>query len=615
MYNDSFIKCFDNSKYNNTLLNVQNLDKLKEMYLSKYKDGTNINGEALAFKESLDHYVLKSIMANKDLLNTTEFRNYFNYIQDICRAFPTERCTNPIFQIPESKLEQIFAAANGDYKEFMDRRQMTEGHKKLIMKTINKGGLVSQEELNKVCEYYANRRQYDSDYNNLITYIFTNLPKYDYLKCSYQVLDSILTYLPFEYNPKEMKELSENDFNPKDNRVIFTNIIDNNKFEGPGIALGKLPIVYLNRSIFENINFKSIDDSKKTFLHRGTDFTFMMIVAFHEITHQLQRAKSCKEKLTDQGFMSALNMILNRELCDYRINHSNDDIEIDATKVGWEMCHSFYTKHYKMDNLEELQRNCYRNVNSTDMRYGIATKKTKDGRIVDKNEYDITNLSNIIKSNVNILEVYPSLKNLYTSTGDIRADIMYADVFSKTIEKYILYLLRNTNLKEFEHKDLSDHKVDKLIENIFKSVKSNIEAINKIEYTREHDNDGEYKKNVEDQEKYDQLLKNAFNDFYIMIEILKMVCKTDKHKKFAGDTIKWVRNMLIKICSPNYPSYININDLSYEERINILNDVIKKANSIGVNSECVEYFDSKKRYLIDKMNQNNSIQDETNRYR
>ena len=71
MYNDSFIKCFDNSKYNNTLLNVQNLDKLKEMYLSKYKDGTNINGEALAFKESLDHYVLKSIMANKDLLNTT----------------------------------------------------------------------------------------------------------------------------------------------------------------------------------------------------------------------------------------------------------------------------------------------------------------------------------------------------------------------------------------------------------------------------------------------------------------------------------------------------------------------------------------------------------------
>lgn len=287
MYNDSFINCFDRKNYDNIFLNEQKLNELKDIYILKYKNGIDVNGEALAFKESLDHYVLKNIIANKNFLNTRGFHNYFKFIQDICRVYPTERCTNPLFQIPDSKLEQVFAVSGGDYKDFTNRIQMTNNHIKQIINTVSCGGLVGQEELNMVCQYYADGRKYDDNYNKLITYIFSQLPKSDYLKCSYQVLDSIFTYLPFEYRPEEMKEISKGDFDSKNIRVIFTDTRGKNKLNGPGVSMNNRPIVYMNRNFFENINFKSIDDYKKTFLHKGSDFTFMMIVAFHEITHQL----------------------------------------------------------------------------------------------------------------------------------------------------------------------------------------------------------------------------------------------------------------------------------------------------------------------------------------
>ena len=556
---------------------------------------------------------MKNIIANKNFLNTRGFHNYFKFIQDICRVYPTERCTNPLFQIPDSKLEQVFAVSGGDYKDFTNRIQMTNNHIKQIINTVSCGGLVGQEELNMVCQYYADGRKYDDNYNKLITYIFTQLPKSDYLKCSYQVLDSIFTYLPFEYRPEEMKEISKGDFDSKNIRVIFTDTRGKNKLNGPGVSVNNQPIVYMNRNFFENINFKSIDDSKKTFLHKGSDFTFMMIVAFHEITHQLQGAKSKIKKLTDQGFMYIVKEALNQELCDYKKNHDNDDIEIDATKVGWSMCELFYRKHYQVDNLKELSRNCYVNINSTAMRYGIATKKTEDGKIVNKDDYDIENLDALIKSNPSVLNRYPSLKTIYDEQGNIKLDILYRETAGVTqvYQKYILYLLKNVDFKTLDFQKLQDYQIQSIIANLHNCVERGRHTMKLMDYTKNHDNDGEYRKNIEDQEKYNQLLKESFDNFYKMREVYKQLPqKTDELKRAASFNVKSFRKNLLLLCSSSFTVYDDIEKMSYHEQVNVLNDVIQKAKSIGVNPECVEYFDDRRRYCEEKLNQNSIIQDQ-----
>lgn len=302
---------------------------------------------------------------------------------------------------------------------------------------------------------------------------------------------------------------------------------------------------------------------------------------------------------------------LNQELCDYKKNHDNDDIEIDATKVRWSMCELFYRKHYQVDNLKELSRNCYVNINSTAMRYGIATKKTEDGKIVNKDDYDIENLNALIKSNPSVLNRYPSLKTIYDEHGNIKLDILYRETAGVTqvYQKYILYLLKNVDFKTLDFQKLQDYQIQSIIANLHNCVERDRHTMKLMDYTKNHDNDGEYRKNIEDQEKYNQLLKESFDNFYKMREVYKQLPqKTDELKRAASFNVKSFRKNLLLLCSSSFTVYDDIEKMSYHEQVNVLNDVIQKAKSIGVNPECVEYFDDRRRYCEEKLNQNSIIQ-------
>jgi hypothetical protein len=112
--------------------------------------------------------------------------------------------------------------------------------------------------------------------------------------------------------------------------------------------MGDFQLIFMNREMFKNADFDSIEDSNKSYKKTGSDFTFMMIVAYHEMTHQLQKVKTKAYNLTDQGYMYLTHNILNGELCDYRKNHDNDDIEI------FEVDHPD-TQRYKLNRIKELE--------------------------------------------------------------------------------------------------------------------------------------------------------------------------------------------------------------------------------------------------------------------
>ena len=57
MYNQTYINDFDSFDYSKYLNDPQELIKIKKEYLKQNKE--NSNAVMLAFKESLDHYVLK----------------------------------------------------------------------------------------------------------------------------------------------------------------------------------------------------------------------------------------------------------------------------------------------------------------------------------------------------------------------------------------------------------------------------------------------------------------------------------------------------------------------------------------------------------------------------
>lgn len=617
MYNEKYIKLFNESIYQSYLNSTDKMDYLLDKYIRRYTD-VDVDGELLVLKESLDHYVLKKISENKDYIKTKSFSNYYRFISKIIKYIPTELVTNPVFyyrSIVESACD-LYESDKNVFPIYARNVKVMNNKVSRLNDMIKNNELLSQNDLNFLCRYYAGRRKFDDNYSNLITYIYTYLGNKSGLTCSYEVLDAISTYLPFEYKPRELEEIaiySENNkrfkFNPKDVRIVFTDVRCGNKWNGPGVSCGNKPIVYLNRKMFKNMNFDSINDSSKAYLKQGSDFTFMMIVAYHELTHQMQFAKAKAKNLTEEGVIYSINSLINGELCDYNMNHDNDDIEIDATKIGWDVCRSFYNKHYKRNDIQKLSSNCYVNSHSTRTRYGTAIKKFKDGRIMEKDIYDVSVLSQLVSKKPEILDFFPCLKRIYNDDGSINQSIIYESNFGSTIygKKYMLYLLRNNMFDNISFSNVSDYNLSYFFENIYQAVNNNHSVIELMDYTSRHGSDGEQKKVIDDENVRNMILKNMFEDFYKTIVFYKKFSSNDKFKSTLQFYNKSLRNNILAKFSGSVNLLNGMVELSTREQIDILNKVVKKAREIGVSDDCVDYFDHHRQKLIEKKNTTNRI--------
>ena len=607
MYNEEFIELFDEYIYQNYLNDMDKLDYLMEQYIKRYTDD-NVDGELLAFKESLDHYILKKISENRDYVKTKSFSNYYKFISKIYYYIPTELVTNPVFRY-RSVVETACNLYETDKNVFpIYARNVKAMNNKVdcLNDRIKNNELLTQSDLDFLCRYYAGRRNYDDNFSNLITYIYTYLGKRTGLKCSYEVLDAINTYLPFEYNPQELDEVSINSkFNPRNVRIVFTDIHNGKMWDSPGCSCGNKPIVFMNRKMFKNIDFDSINDSSKAYLKRGSDFTFMMIVAFHELTHQMQFTKAMAQNLTEEGVMYSIHSLINGELCDYKKNHDNDDIEIDATKVGWDVCRSFYHSHYKKNDIERLSRNCYINGHTTRTRYGTAIKEFKNGKIMEKDVYDVSVLSQLVSKKPEILCIFPCLKKIYNEDGSINQNVIYDSNFGSKIygKKYMLYFLRNKMFDNIDFSKVSDFNLSHLFENIYQAVNNGYSVMELMNYTNRHDSDGEQKKVVDDEKVKNMILKNMFEDFYSAREFYRKYY--NNNKKF-GSTLHYyadsLKNNILKLFSSSVKLTNGMAELPSDEQIDILNRVIKKAREIGVSEECIDFFDRRRKKLVEDEN-------------
>ena len=77
MYKNAYINDFDVTDYDKYLSNPKLLEKLMNNYSEKYTNKSD--AYYLAFKESLDHYVLKRCLESETFRNSEQFNNYCNY--------------------------------------------------------------------------------------------------------------------------------------------------------------------------------------------------------------------------------------------------------------------------------------------------------------------------------------------------------------------------------------------------------------------------------------------------------------------------------------------------------------------------------------------------------
>jgi len=500
-YNDKFINDYNEQTYIKFLSDESLLNFLLNNYNNRYYKNASVDGNYILVQESLNHYVVKKLKSDPSFSQSKYFLNYKKYLQKAISYNNSFFFHNIFFQLFNHN-ELNILLGNDLFNQIKNIANNKIDKVKNINDKIDKGIEITQQELNLICDVYAFNRDIDNQYHKkLIEYIFKQLTDGNSsLICSEYVLDAILSFIPKNYPQL-------NGFNALNSRVIADDV----HVKNVGISHGQSH-VFLERKLFKNTNFKSIDDSKKTYVKRGNDFTFLFVVANHELAHQYQHYMSHKKDFSNEGYMMLKRAILDMNLNDYKDNHDNDDIEIDATEKSWEICSNFF-KNYLPDTLikNQLLNQCRLNIQGTSNRkFDYMKKDGITGTISYTPFYDVSHLNNIIYNNPEYVNRYPMLQTFYNKNGDVSLDFLKTkNICNQSVgSDYISFMCLNYPRKVLGYlKKLNDIELNCAIENITSGFRKFLKPINFYDYNKRNNLSGEYFRH-NDRSDYISLLKH-----------------------------------------------------------------------------------------------------------
>ncbi len=524
-YNMKYINDYSTYIYEKYLKSKIQLFELSKNYLDRFEFEKEISGEKILKKESLDHYMVKKLIEKKEYIKEfrKEHEKYLNYLYNlIIKTNGLETHTNCfLIYIIKNNLISSFYDKNKT-KQILKLHETNKIKIEEIIKRINGNLKITQKELNYISIYFGTKRDLsDSNYQKFLSYIFTNLHNSKKLKCQEETLCAIINYLP--------NELNEPNINGEDLRIVLSNI------ETSCIARYNQNTnhPYLNRLFFKNIDFINVDSINKTYKKRQEkmDFIYMLVISYHELYHLIQHIKSKQEKYSYEGVIYANRLILDSELSDYKDNHDNEQIEIEATIKAWNMVKIILNKFLHTKDSKYLQKKCLLNELGTKARRPIAKKKDifcNEQHMID---YDISKISYFIKRDPNLLDLYPILKNIYDNEGKIKLSLVELNYQDPIINGYIEYMLNNKMLltdKAYNQvfKNKTNIEINKILNNIFNVIRQNILYINLINNMIEYNLYGDYQTDVsleylnETKKKY---LLNLYNNYIEFLNIISFI--------------------------------------------------------------------------------------------
>ena len=490
-----YSQTFDEKKYKEYLEDKNKLCVITESYINRYNDNYKTDVNNILFKESLDCYIFNKLKNEPDFIknNSKYMSNYIIHIIKICNSDNLEFTTNILFRDKNIR-NIIYDKYLYNNKSFIENSiEKNNNRYDFIINKIKNKHDVSQDELNFIANYiYRVRNPKLDGVRDFIKFLFGDI-KNTNLKMNYAVLDGLLSYLPFYYGDGVT------------NVRYCLGDLDNGKvIDGPGHSSGRFNYIAVNRSKFKDVDLKSIKDSSVERLKQGSDITFLIVFAFHEITHKLQAKNSISKYYNNYGVSMIISKILNKNYSDYYRNHDSDEVEIMANEVGWQKSENFYHEYYTGKDKTTLINNCYINKNTSSARRVFATKTDKNNKEYYYSNYDIEKLKELIKKNPKYLSEYPMLKQFFSDDGQkILLSYMYkSNIWNKpTGIEFISYFFNNNGINAMinflEKKKLSDEYVINLISNIYYFIDKSFNNIDLIDYVIEHESLGEYKRSID----------------------------------------------------------------------------------------------------------------------
>ena len=459
-------------KYEEILSNPDTLKIASEHYLGQYQKNSKSRADILSCKDLLDHYVLGQLSGDnaKDFIKSAQFKNYSSYIVSTARQkvqiingkkYYPELATNPVLSNPEylrlviSELQPA-DQANIIVNNLNENKNRYKGFLKTIEKRLENGAVVSQGELDIVGDYLYSSGDYDDGLaKTFACYLFNEARERQDLTSSTQIGGALANY--FAYKDTLDDRL-------KERRIIISNYAgwDNEKKTLRSVNTGVSTRNYcvLEQNKINEMSLSSEEGLSKSRPETITDLYSLMLVSFHELTHDYQKFMMNDGKDNSSAMAYILNNVLrsNKSECFpkvdknlnkvldengnevktgyYQANHDSDEIEIQADEEAWRQCRRFIHEHEKQYYWSKKDENgnkrasdhwfkCKENEQEVRVRRAFALKVDENGQEMPYIQYDIEQLGKRIGEDPGIAKRYPQLKEFFDGAGHIRPDIFF----------------------------------------------------------------------------------------------------------------------------------------------------------------------------------------------
>ena len=288
-------------KYEKILSNPDLLKTTSRNYLEQYQPKSKSRADILSTKDFLDHYVVGQLSgANaKDFIKSDQFKNYSSYIIDTARQkvqiingkkYYSELATNPVLSNPEYRRLVISELQPADQvNRIVNNLNENEAGYKGFLKTIENRlesrASVSQGELNMVGDYLYSGRDFDGGLaKKFACYMFNDARQRQDLSSSTQIGGALANY--FAYKDTLDDRL-------KERRIIIANNAGwdnkNNKLKPVSTGVSTTNYCVLEQNKINNMSLSSEEGLSKSRPETITDLYSLMLVSFHELTHDYQK--------------------------------------------------------------------------------------------------------------------------------------------------------------------------------------------------------------------------------------------------------------------------------------------------------------------------------------
>ena len=527
MYNEKYINDFEEKKYLDYLGNRWALKEIADSYINQYSNPTY--DCTIAFKESLDHYILKQIKTNPDFLKTQYFKNYLAYInytfsKRINSAnTQLEYNTNIIFS--DSITKNIILSYYNDTtrNKLIEIIEENENRIKYVSDKLFSGKKVSQLEMDFIGDYLYTKKDLNSAlYHKYIEYLLNNIKGDDQINNSPQIIAAYIAYLPkvFGDGCEHSRILLTNGYSSSKVSSILPSVLNDIIKKETGKSNSDRTVKNLKLyscgdkyiSISKKELYLSLSSDKSLDISRTTNFKdlyWISMVCFHELTHQYQNRQMRNKKFNSSGFSIILKMLINNKN-DYDNNHDSYEMEIEADEISWKKMYDFIVKYRlrnsnaeKREYIREQLKKCQKNQKSVYARRTFLTRQDDNNQELSFFQNDMSFIKNNLKNNSDFFngfkkarKLYPMLQKVFTESGEIDPTLLLKENITSTdryeIDNNIMgseiatYILTSNydSLKEHIIQDnLTESQIQNLMLNIYNSYhleKMYVEALSQI---------------------------------------------------------------------------------------------------------------------------------------